>query len=1392
MIHTPRRLAYSFVEGLFHPPCLRRYISLALLLSLLLPSFVVAQQSQERILVPTNQQASAAGQTGGRAAKPELVLQTGITNPISSIAFSPDGQLLASVSLLGGAIKLWETASGRELYSFNLGERANFLDARYFALAFSADGRVLISVSGGNVRHWDTRTGKLLRNLRLQTDSDLAYLRLSADGRLLVAITNTEQSLSLWNTESGQQLQAINGNLDSNTYFHSAAFSPDGQILATLEESRKGRSDVTNLNLRDVASWRQIRSTQVLDDQRSLGNQNPTSLTGLCFSPDGHTLAALRNITLQQASGTLGVAPRTIGRDSFLTLWDAASGRELRTTAIANIRRSYEGSYDRYTFNFLNTIAFSPDSQQIAVPFNEQTVKLFESASGRELSTFTPNPDDVLAVTFTADGRLVATSDIHNSIKIWDVTSASTTGRVSLIRSIGKGATPVQNLAFRSDGRALAISSREAVSVWDMTAGTARRTVTLPSPNYTTLTDLFEDHQVPVFFSPDGQFIGANNRDGQVKLWEVQSGHEVKSFALPEAKTLGSASISSDGKMVALLDRASKSGAANLPATAPANPSQPQNNPAPSATQPPPASVPPTPVDPKKQREEEQKRQKEALKQAKDAQRDMMKQMEQMMKSGKMPQQMPSMDQIQKMTEAMQRGEFGKAMEMMPQVAGNMPILAGTMSSPRSIRILDVTAGNEIRSVPLSQTLGAMQESFIAFSPDARAIAASNGGRSIKVHDLTSGRERFTLAPERGLRIDSFTWSPNGRMIASGCMETKGNLNLNSANINIDDAYTFTLKLWDVSDAAAGARELFTLNGHNTQITAVAFSPDNRLIASSGDDGKMKLWEIASGRELFTMSGHTHMVTALTFSPDGKYLLSGSWDGSTKLWDVQTGELLLTMVSLNQGADWLAITPDGLFDGTPAAWRQILWRFSPNINDVAPVEIFFNEFFYPGLLSAIYSGKRPRAAADVSQKDRRQPLVSLTRSDGQTTNVSTRNLKVRVEISEPASTNPAATGAQDVRLFRNGTLVKVWHGDVLQGKKQVALETTLPIVAGENRLTAYAFNHDNVKSADASLTAIGDAQLRRKGTAYILAVGVNAYANEQYNLKYAVADATAFADEVRSQQTKLQTYERVEVVTLTDKESTKANILLALRRLANDDEQLPPAAPAQLARLQRAQPEDAVMIYFAGHGTAQGARFYLVPHDLGYAGDRDQLDAKSVQAILAHSLSDLELEAAVEGLDAEQLLMVIDACNSGQALEAEEKRRGPMNSKGLAQLAYEKGRYILTAAQSYQAALEAAQLGHGYLTYALIEEGLKTAAADTDAKDGTVMAREWFSYATERVPQMQEREMRSRLLLQKEKKDVAFVEGEEQIKDPTKRNVQRPRAFYRREIETRPLVVAKP
>ncbi|HYX40986.1 MAG TPA: hypothetical protein VE821_04775, partial [Pyrinomonadaceae bacterium] len=105
---------------------------------------------------------------------------------------------------------------------------------------------------------------------------------------------------------------------------------------------------------------------------------------------------------------------------------------------------------------------------------------------------------------------------------------------------------------------------------------------------------------------------------------------------------------------------------------------------------------------------------------------------------------------------------------------------------------------------------------------------------------------------------------------------------------------------------------------------------------------------------------------------------------------------------------------------------------------------------------------------------------------------------------------------------------------------------------------------------------------------------------------------------------------------------------------------------------------------------------------------------------------------------------------------------------------------------SFQAAQEAAELGHGLLTYVLIEEGLKQGAADTAPKDGTVLAREWFDYASNRVPAMQLEKL-------KQLRNISFVTDDNtRGLDENHRVAQRPRPFYRRELEAQPIIVAKP
>lgn len=736
-----------------------------------------------------------------------------------------------------------------------------------------------------------------------------------------------------------------------------------------------------------------------------------------------------------------------------------------------------------------------------------------------------------------------------------------------------------------------------------------------------------------------------------------------------------------------------------------------------------------------------------------------------------------------------------------------------------SIRLWDLTNKTTVRTLPASGYF-----TSLAFSPDSKLLASGNAlwYGEIVLWDVQTGSKVQRYQPPNSPSFYTLAFSTDGRILAAGSLDTK-------------------VRLLAVPTLA----EVRTLTGHSAAIDLVRFSPDGQTLGSVSTDGMVKLWNVSSGAELYSIKGHSNNSvnfdrTSIAFSPDGKLLARGSRLAAASLWDVASGTLVHTfdgpgelvgfspdgkllaigdlkgtvlwdissrkemsrlaavgslfsptddyLFSTNPESgvsiwnfrerdklaslipfgnfDWLVVTPDGLFDGSAAAWRQVLWRFNNNTFDNISAEAFFNEFYYPGLLGDIFGGKRPKAPSEISKKDRRQPEVKLIAADSLDTNLTTRHVTIKIRVSEvPADEDDKkGSGARDVRLFRNGSLVKHWAGDVLKGQSNVTLDAAVPIIAGKNTLTVYAFNDANIRSEDATLTLTGADSLKRKGTLYILAIGVGKYANQEYNLNYTPDDATSFASQLKLEQERLGQFQSVEIKTLLNENAQKENILRELKRVAAS-----------------VQPEDVLVVYFSGHGKASGDHFYLVPHDLGYAGARDRVTGPALKQILAHSISDLELEETFRGIDAGQIFMIIDACNSGQALEnKKEPRRGPMNTRGLAQLAYEKGMYILTASQNVEEAFVSEKLKHSYLTYALIEDGLKTAAADTNL-DGELTLREWFDYAVNRVPKLREETLQSKSL----------EEVTPAVNAVRKQELQTPRVFYRPEPDALPFIVAK-
>jgi WD40 repeat protein/uncharacterized caspase-like protein len=1206
-----------------------------------------------------------------REAKPELVLQTGYNNIMGAtrLVFSPDGRLLATATFRSNTVKLWETATNRKLREFSSSGQSSPGVAP--AVAFSRDNRLLAASRGDNsVTVWDVMSGRELQTLAGGSQGSMMaavgvyFIAFASDNRL-VTISDAAR---VWDLSTGRELLTIGSSMPNVTGFNGIdgglTLTPDGTQLLLLTDN----SDA-DVRFIDLATGRETRRVKLPGDQ--------VDSLQLGFDAEGHLLAA-------------GI------RDKKLKLWDltAKKDHELGPTT-----KEY------------SLVKFSRDGRLLALS-DSYTVKLWEVATLRELPALkVPNSGAFSQgdafVSFSDDGKRIVTGGFDTDTIIWETETgkrlSSLTGRTNM----------AYNVAFSADGNELASGGRTR---WDlrtgrglrMIPGGAEKTYETPSPDgrllvimkpNTSVLSIVESPSgrqlqnlapagdlgmvIRSRFSADGTMLvvvyspnydktptaaSALTRENLVKIWDVKTGRELHTLNTGEAPS--DAEFSADGRVVAIIGGLGQLSLWDVKTGSKLR----DLSSSPMAKFTPPTSI--------------------------------------------KPGQMPSMPN-------------------MADIAAMMTNVIGTMSAG--------TMGRTVTS--------------LAFTSDGRTLATGgvDSKANIDIAAMMSGA-MSGQRPKKGSK------SPDpADMMKDLKVEAVGQV-----------------QLWDV----ATGREIGVIRGHGRGVGKVVFSRDGKLLASGGTDNTIKIWDVATQRELRTLTGHTSSIESLDFSPDGRLLASASDDGGTFLWDTKTGEHLLTLISLDDGNEWMVVTPQGLFDGTPVSWNQILWRYNQETFNVAPIEWFFNEFYYPGLLADIFAGKRPKVAQDVSKKDRRQPVVKLSLvGQAPDSAVATRTIKVKIDVSDaPADKDhPQGTGAQDVRLFRNGSLVRVWHGDVLKGQAAVALEEEITVTAGPNRLVAYGFNRDNVKSKDAPLVFSGADTLKRKGTAYIIAVGVNEYANTQYNLKYATADARSFAEEMSRRQTQLGGFERVEVVQLLDQDATKANIVAAIKRLSGEPG--PPSLKAgPLDNLKRAEPEDTVVIYFAGHGTAQAQRFYLIPHDLGYTGERTKLTEQGLKTMLDHSISDVELEAAVEGLDAAHLLLIIDACNSGQALEAEEKRRGPMNSKGLAQLAYEKGMYILTAAQSFQAALEAAQLGHGYLTYALVEEGLKTSVADSAPKDGVVIAREWLDFAAERVPQMQEDKMTQGRGLGIE---IVFTEGEA-------RTVQRPRVFYRRELETNPLVITKP
>src|SRR5262249_10790131 len=167
----------------------------------------------------------------------------------------------------------------------------------------------------------------------------------------------------------------------------------------------------------------------------------------------------------------------------------------------------------------------------------------------------------------------------------------------------------------------------------------------------------------------------------------------------------------------------------------------------------------------------------------------------------------------------------------------------------------------------------------LAFSPDGKLLASLGTGGRVRLYDVAAGKETpGGVAAEAGRQVgwgDAGVFSPSARLLAA------------TGSVGEGGVVAGVLDVWE---RATGKRTL-RLKGRAPGSSALGFSPDGRWLAWSGQDGKLRLTDAATGKEVRTLGEprKTRYLAALAFSPDGTRLATRGHDRAVRLWDVASG-----------------------------------------------------------------------------------------------------------------------------------------------------------------------------------------------------------------------------------------------------------------------------------------------------------------------------------------------------------------------------------------------------------------------------------------------------------------------------------------------------------------------
>ncbi|MEO9966388.1 MAG: caspase family protein [Reichenbachiella sp.] len=643
------------------------------------------------------------------------------------------------------------------------------------------------------------------------------------------------------------------------------------------------------------------------------------------------------------------------------------------------------------------------------------------------------------------------------------------------------------------------------------------------------------------------------------------------------------------------------------------------------------------------------------------------------------------------------------------------------------------------------------------FSRDGKFLFTAGGDKTIKMWDVATGDEVKAFTGHRELIFELAT-SQNGKYLVSGSwdgtarlweistgkeikvyrMEQNSPYSLSFAQ---NDLYLMVgtlgkeLKLLEL-DTGEPAKQFI---GHTTIVSELQIRDDRMLTASW--DGRAKLWDIKSGLSVQKFIGHVGHIYTASFDTGGKWIVTAGSDRVARLWDVETGELQRTFEGhtdaitsaqfihldkhlithsldgttriwdtktgeeiishiLLHNRDWLVTNNNGYFDATEKAKQNIF--FVRGLKSYS-LDQFFEDFYQPGILQkSLKEGGQLNENINIKSRliDSPPPTVEII-SPTAGEHLNKKEIDVMVKITDEGG------GLDEVKLLHNGKRLP-GHDRMVQTKpkpgKSVFHHYPVKLVPGKNVISISAFSQERIESELARRELFADG-IHEDITCHIMAIGINKYKNPSLDLNYALEDAEAFLKLVKTKGKKL--FNKIEVYSLFNEKATKENILSTLDDIAVD-----------------ARPQDVFFFYYAGHGSMVEGNFYFIPTENIRLYDFDLLTDEAVNAST--------LQQKFANISALKQLVVLDACQSGGSTELLAVR-GASEEKAMAQLSRSSGVHVLAASGSEQFATEFAELGHGLFTYVILEA--LSGKADGAPKDGKVTIYELKAYIDSQVPE---------------------------------------------------------